>query len=64
MITELSFIYFRHCPLCSGTDESEDMNDNLDNLLISNLKKHHFKINYVLDRDLTHLYEIRSILLF
>ncbi|CAF1035557.1 unnamed protein product [Didymodactylos carnosus] len=38
--------------LRSGTSESEDMCDNVDRLLLSDFKKHRYKINYISNKDL------------
>ncbi|CAF2471855.1 unnamed protein product [Rotaria sp. Silwood2] len=45
----------RYRQLPSGSSESEDMNDNLDKLLISNFRRHRYKINYMSNRDLIRL---------
>ncbi|CAF1094819.1 unnamed protein product [Rotaria sordida] len=45
----------RYRPLRSGSSESEDLNDNLDTLLIPNFRKHHYRINYISNRDLIRL---------
>ncbi|CAF2633439.1 unnamed protein product [Rotaria sp. Silwood2] len=45
----------RYRQLPSGSSESEDMNDNLDKLLVSNFRRHRYKINYMSNRDLIRL---------
>jgi hypothetical protein len=60
----LLFVCFRHRPLYSATSDSEDMNDNLDNLLVSNFERHHYKINYMSKRELLCLYEAGSFSFF
>lgn len=47
--------FSRHRPLRSPTSESEDMNDNLDHLLLSNFQQHRYTINYISNRDLLRL---------
>lgn len=59
-----SSISFRSRFMRSETSESEEMNETLDVLLLSNFKKHHFTINYISNRDLLRLYEARAFLLF
>lgn len=61
-IQTICFIYFRHRPLRSGSSESEEMNDSLDRLLISNFQRNQFTINYMSKRDLHRLYEALSFL--
>ena len=59
-----SSISFRSRFMRSETSESEEMNETLDVLLLSNFKKHRYTINYISNRDLLRLYEARAFLLF
>jgi hypothetical protein len=58
------FLYFRQYPLCSNTSESEDINDHVDDLLLSDFKKYRYKINYISNRDLFRLYDEEIFFLF
>ena len=55
---------FRSRLMRSETSGSEEMNDSLDILLLSNFKKNRYRINYISNRDLLRLYEARSFLRF